>query len=509
MVDKALSSLAVVSSADTGDLVYIVQGGNSRQAKVSTLLAANPAVVAVEDYGAVGDGTTDDTAAIQAAIDAVDAIGGGVVRFRARDYKFTSTLTISANYTTLQGEGSHATVLSFSPTANDTAIAIGDGVNVINQIRLSGFSLYSPDTTFTKIGIEASDVHVLVVDHLTIYGADSGVAGTDSWGGGSSIGVRTLGRDFLYLDDTVTIAAERPILISNNPNHTIDFDHCRVCAYLIADNNPCIEAEDGVFFSNSTFSGAWAGGTDGFKFVSTSGATSYHLCFRDIRTEQGQSTTDYSFNIDGFGAIQSLSFHNIMLDPNRNGIKLRDILDCGMYGVTYVDTTKEALNVDSTVQWLEFHNCWWNAGSTATFSGLNCIYKSQVFLSSGPLPGSAVYSSSTARLTSDNITANTLSRTAAVTETGATHTVAATTTHLICNQAGTTTVTLPAASSFSGRELYIKTITANTVVSASSNVVPSTSDAAGTAILPATDGAWAHLVSDGTNWVIMAANPLV
>jgi hypothetical protein len=98
----------------------------------------------------------------------------------------------------------------------------------------------------------------------------------------------------------------------------------------------------------------------------------------------------------------------------------------------------------------------------------------------------------------------TLSRAAPVTETGATHTLAATTSYLICDRAGTVTVTLPAAASFVGKEVYIKTIQAQTVVSASSNVVPQVGGAASTAILAATDGAWAKLVSDGTNWIIMA-----
>lgn len=102
----------------------------------------------------------------------------------------------------------------------------------------------------------------------------------------------------------------------------------------------------------------------------------------------------------------------------------------------------------------------------------------------------------------------TLARTAPVTET-TDFTVAATTSYVISNRAAGNTATLPTASSFPGRELLIKTIQAQTVVSASSNVVPSTSATAGTAILPATDGAWALLVSDATNWVIMAANPLV
>ena len=76
---------------------------------------------------------------------------------------------------------------------------------------------------------------------------------------------------------------------------------------------------------------------------------------------------------------------------------------------------------------------------------------------------------------------------------------------IICNGAGSITVTFPAASSWTGREVMIKTIAAQTVVSASSNVVPINSATAGTAILAASAGAWATLVSDGTNWVIMQA----
>ena len=93
-------------------------------------------------------------------------------------------------------------------------------------------------------------------------------------------------------------------------------------------------------------------------------------------------------------------------------------------------------------------------------------------------------------------------RGAPVTKTG-NFTLADTENWLICNGAGSITVTFPAASAWTGREVMIKTIAAQTVVSASSNVVPINSATAGTAVLPATAGAWATLVSDGTNWVIM------
>jgi hypothetical protein len=96
----------------------------------------------------------------------------------------------------------------------------------------------------------------------------------------------------------------------------------------------------------------------------------------------------------------------------------------------------------------------------------------------------------------------TLGRNAPTTVTG-NYTVADGVTWLIVNNGASTTITLPAASSWTGRELTIKTIQAQTVISGSSNVVPIDSPTAGTAILPATDGAWALLVSDGTNWVIM------
>ena len=79
----------------------------------------------------------------------------------------------------------------------------------------------------------------------------------------------------------------------------------------------------------------------------------------------------------------------------------------------------------------------------------------------------------------------------------------------INNKSGSTcTVTLPAASSWTGRTLTFKNMQAQLLVSASSNVVPIDSTSAGTAILLAVVGNWATMVSDGTNWIIMqqAAN---
>jgi len=79
---------------------------------------------------------------------------------------------------------------------------------------------------------------------------------------------------------------------------------------------------------------------------------------------------------------------------------------------------------------------------------------------------------------------------------------------IINNKSGSTcTVTLPTASSYSGRVLTFQNYQAQFLVSASSNVVPLGGGAAGTAILENVAGNWATLVSNGTNWVMMQEAP--
>jgi hypothetical protein len=75
---------------------------------------------------------------------------------------------------------------------------------------------------------------------------------------------------------------------------------------------------------------------------------------------------------------------------------------------------------------------------------------------------------------------------------------------VIANYAGTVTLVLPNPALYFGLVLNVRTITANAVVADASVVVPITGGAAGTAILPATAGAWATLQSDGINWITMA-----
>jgi hypothetical protein len=61
--------------------------------------------VSVADFGATGNGTTDDTAAIQAALDYVQTLKGGGVNIPAGTFKITSMLSVSVGAVVIRGAG--------------------------------------------------------------------------------------------------------------------------------------------------------------------------------------------------------------------------------------------------------------------------------------------------------------------------------------------------------------------------------------------------------------------
>jgi hypothetical protein len=79
----------------------------------------------VKAYGAAGDATTDDTAAIQAAADACDAADGGILLFPPGYYRVTTAIDV-ASTTTVMGAGVNSAFVAIdSPTAGCFSVATG------------------------------------------------------------------------------------------------------------------------------------------------------------------------------------------------------------------------------------------------------------------------------------------------------------------------------------------------------------------------------------------------
>lgn len=115
------------------------------------------------DFGAKGDGSADDTAAIQAAISATT----GKLFFPPGTYKVTSGLSWTKSNLWLVGAGEGATTISGTFAAGDI-IAIGDGTANPNN---SGVACLSITSTVAKTGgaaIKARNGHNLRFDHLRL-----------------------------------------------------------------------------------------------------------------------------------------------------------------------------------------------------------------------------------------------------------------------------------------------------------------------------------------------------
>jgi Pectate lyase superfamily protein len=117
----------LLAPSGSNSVGYLPAGTGAVATTVQTKLRES---VSVKDFGAVGDGVANDTAAIQAAIVAVNVAGGGELLIPEGTYKVTSSITLYPNVTifgyaaTLAWSGSAAPVL----TSSTSTILSGAGI---------------------------------------------------------------------------------------------------------------------------------------------------------------------------------------------------------------------------------------------------------------------------------------------------------------------------------------------------------------------------------------------
>lgn len=104
-------------------------------------------------FGATGDGTTDDTTAIQRGLNYVAYIGGGTLYFSEGTYKVTTYLTVGVE-TTVRGAGRAASIIT-------TAAAGGGGANAFENLRNgSVFVSLSPINSSTAVHVYVEDLGI-------------------------------------------------------------------------------------------------------------------------------------------------------------------------------------------------------------------------------------------------------------------------------------------------------------------------------------------------------------
>lgn len=93
--------------------------------------------VSVKDFGAAGDGSTNDTAAFIAALDT----GKGIL-IPAGDYKITAPLTVTNKNVSMIGAGAKSTTLTFDMSSGDgISVDIDQNNEAFYGVRLEGFRI--------------------------------------------------------------------------------------------------------------------------------------------------------------------------------------------------------------------------------------------------------------------------------------------------------------------------------------------------------------------------------
>ena len=208
--NKRLNELDTAAALVTTNLALIGQGTNAFKTELSNLktlfnsitatgsLTARSAevraadIINVKDYGATGDGTTDDTTAIQAALDAAknNSPRGGIVFCPMGTYVITAALVINSD-TTLRGEagfGSRATKLL---ATTDITILKTPGVSATTYIGIDIIGIHFENTAaaVTNYHVHLINTILCVVERCS-FRLDAGLTASDVGGlKGSTNGV--------------------------------------------------------------------------------------------------------------------------------------------------------------------------------------------------------------------------------------------------------------------------------------------------------------------------------
>jgi hypothetical protein len=292
------------------------QGATGAQDR--TVEAKLQELVSVKDFGAVGDGVTDDTAAIQAAVN--DA---SKVYFPAGTYKITSEVTLPSNIT-LSGDGMGKSLLYFYKAANPASSEFMLAARAKENINLTGLTLtsnayadglfnvgtYSAGPPKTYVGTYNGNINGFLISSCSnVYMKDCEI------------------RYFNYHGVRVSVEGDNPV---TDYNHNLVFDgchghHCLSSPIDILGTRD-FKVVNGTFTDNGNFTADYIDGGTGYgiglgrtpsatQLRSYGGICSNNFCARNAR-----------HGIDVHAGANIVIDNNIIEDNLLQGISVQDIV---------------------------------------------------------------------------------------------------------------------------------------------------------------------------------------
>jgi hypothetical protein len=293
-------------------------------------------------YNAKGDGSTDDTAAIQAAYNACHAAGGGCVYLPASTYR-TNALTTYANTTTL-GDGPNASILNLSN--NSAAFVLGTDATAANCVLVNfGIQVGQPNNQGTTHGLylvsNGSSIALHRVSNVYVY-----YAGGDGFHLGAAIIETVLDGCFAYGCCEYGFATE--ISATDNKFNTCSAAQSGSHGFQIQGNTThyvnCKSYYSGFINNTSGSTTANWNNANGFNLAPSSG----HALSRVWLTScESQNNATNGFFLDGSAGGGAQIDHVTMSDCSSDGDNVKNAAGGGFKFYNVIDSKITNLNVNT------------------------------------------------------------------------------------------------------------------------------------------------------------------
>jgi hypothetical protein len=256
-------------------------GGGSTVSALGSAPGGKTFLVTSSPYNAKCDGTTDDSVAIQAAINAAQANGSGTVVFPFGTCITSTTLTITASYVSLQGQYQRGSVIQNSTAGNDI-------------LQITGASPQSQ--VFNQI------------NNLTFQRS---VAGTGTSNGIKFTNVNTLSITFVESYDSVNDFNQ----VSGDAN--IQYFHCQAVANLgTVTNGWLITSSTSTYITDSNSVAVANTITNAINLSAGSGVRDFWALRFNVATGGGTITTS------GIGVVSDIHFVNLISEPGGSNMAI-------------------------------------------------------------------------------------------------------------------------------------------------------------------------------------------